>query len=650
MAGGNQTQAKTMAYDQTDILSTPEGYATPGQTAAVREYAKALLYGKGQQPVRHWTQAVSNIVSALVGGADLYGAGKRDRASDLYDANKLPRDMGDRGPSSTAMVLGPQAGAAPPMRAPPVSPLASGYQSEGDDAPKVVSQGTGSILPGGERILGWDPPVPAGAPGAGAALPFSGEPVNAPPEGENAPAAIARALAAGGKAGLGGPPPFPGGGVATKAPFDPATGQVVIPPGLVPHRIPVTRDSFVNTAASQRLTPEMKKLVTDQYYGQRQPLQMAIPGGAVLINPRDPTQQMPMYDIGESEVEAKGAKIKQKYQMVPDGKGGFVQKIIPRVEPGEPASRGAPAPASKASTPPSLDDVPGILQYAPTEEPPPGMLGAKPPVGAQTAQLPPVLDRMIDAVTEKEISQKQREHINVKDFDSFDKKYTTVTNAGEDAAKLSPMISLARQAIEDPKYYSGIGADLVVNYKRLMAQVGSDPNAAAANELFDKITSGAILGDMRATLQGLGQVRVAEIDLLSKAMANRYNSVPANRAVLDLMERTHKQASFLSDRASDYREGWRWDDKGKPYKTGEAPTYAGLSTTLKKFIEKMPTLPKEKILEYNRLFDKEGYDSEKYKSIRADLGSAASGKPSTGAPAAAEPPPPPGTTRLPTPK
>src|SRR5882672_3696235 len=86
--------------DEENLLSTPSNYATPSQIANVRDYAKALLYGHGQQPVKHWTQGLSNIVSALVGGSDLYKADKQDRASDLFDAGKAPRVPGDTGQAS----------------------------------------------------------------------------------------------------------------------------------------------------------------------------------------------------------------------------------------------------------------------------------------------------------------------------------------------------------------------------------------------------------------------------------------------------------------------------------------------------------------------------------------------------------------------
>jgi hypothetical protein len=73
--------------DNSNYLSTPSEYATPSQIRSTQDYAKALLYGSGQQPVHHWTQGLSNMVSALVGGNLDYRTGQRERASELSDAD-----------------------------------------------------------------------------------------------------------------------------------------------------------------------------------------------------------------------------------------------------------------------------------------------------------------------------------------------------------------------------------------------------------------------------------------------------------------------------------------------------------------------------------------------------------------------------------
>ena len=67
--------------DVEDYLPTPPGYATPEQLSYARDYAKYLQMGAGQQPVKHWTQGVSNMVSALVGGLGAHSADALQRAA-----------------------------------------------------------------------------------------------------------------------------------------------------------------------------------------------------------------------------------------------------------------------------------------------------------------------------------------------------------------------------------------------------------------------------------------------------------------------------------------------------------------------------------------------------------------------------------------
>src|ERR1700688_2024807 len=73
--------------DNSNFLSTPSEYATPSQIKSTQDYAKALMYGNLHQPVQSWTQGLSNMVGALVGGNMNYNAGKQERASQMYEAN-----------------------------------------------------------------------------------------------------------------------------------------------------------------------------------------------------------------------------------------------------------------------------------------------------------------------------------------------------------------------------------------------------------------------------------------------------------------------------------------------------------------------------------------------------------------------------------
>lgn len=92
--------------DNSNFLSTPDGYATPNQLKEMRDYGAALLYGKMQQPVQHWSQGVSNMVSALVGGGLDYNAAQKEKAAEAgFGKNYMPPDplAGNSTPSGTKM-------------------------------------------------------------------------------------------------------------------------------------------------------------------------------------------------------------------------------------------------------------------------------------------------------------------------------------------------------------------------------------------------------------------------------------------------------------------------------------------------------------------------------------------------------------------
>jgi len=97
-----------MALDPSNFLSTPQGYATPQQVGgaqqlaetvatpqqiqAMYDYAKALKSSSTDQPVHAWTQGVSNVVKALMGGVETNRAADAERQRFGAQANAIPGD------------------------------------------------------------------------------------------------------------------------------------------------------------------------------------------------------------------------------------------------------------------------------------------------------------------------------------------------------------------------------------------------------------------------------------------------------------------------------------------------------------------------------------------------------------------------------
>lgn len=587
-----------------DYLPTPSNYATPDQLKSVREYAQALLYGKGQQPVHHWAQGLSNVVSALVGGKDLYNAGQSETASRRFaTAASQPMDPGDE----TA---------------------AHHYQVDHSQTPT-----------GGQPLA------------------FNGDPADGPGgNAPDAPAAITRAL------GLtSSQPPLTAPGAPAKVPaprvaMDPTSGQAIIQPGLAPHKVPVTRQQLLEAQSSPWISPEQKKFIQDAYYSQRQPIALPTMGGSVLINPKDPTEQQYIPELNKGNIKGRGGtEFPAPWYVDANRKPHYLTPDDPEGSPTQQAPQGNQ----------SLDDIPDLMKFAPDEgqaAPPaarpaaapagaaapegspasvvqrgfgqvrdainsgdmdpqganninPTMLGQGPPGSdsrVQTAQLIPKVFQ--DFLTEQDKRQTEYEantEFAKEDVKSVMKKYDDIANVGKKAQLSLPVLKEARRLIEDPNFQQGFGADFRVDLQKVKALFGVNPKAAAANEAFEKIISGNILKDLGIELGGLGQVRVAEIDLLKRAAASKYNTLPANRAVLDLMIKAHEQANNVSKVTNAFMQGARLDKdgnlivdaKGHPILQHDRPTNAGLDAFVKKYVDKHPLLTDDEIKNYNKTFD-----------------------------------------------
>jgi hypothetical protein len=91
-----------------------------------------------------------------------------------------------------------------------------------------------------------------------------------------------------------------------------------------------------------------------------------------------------------------------------------------------------------------------------------------------------------------------------------------------------PQLDLLKEQMNDPNFFSGAGEKYNLLYKRLKSAVGIDPEAAVPQEYLRKATAANVLSSLGA-LKGLGQIRVAEINMAREAAASPENSIPANK-------------------------------------------------------------------------------------------------------------------------
>lgn len=193
-----------------------------------------------------------------------------------------------------------------------------------------------------------------------------------------------------------------------------------------------------------------------------------------------------------------------------------------------------------------------------------------------------------------------KKHSQEKDIDAYQKKSDLLIDVGQRAKSSREMIAFARKLIDDPQFYSGTARGLVLDVKKIEAFLKNN-NAALPMEAFQKIISGQLLEDMKISLQGLGQVRVAEIELLQKAAAAGDLTPQANRMILDLMIKAHDRVGAVGDIAAGYQAGARWDSNGKvirgpdgqPQVFNTPPKQGELNGLVNRYYEKNPILTPE---------------------------------------------------------
>jgi len=132
-------------------------------------------------------------------------------------------------------------------------------------------------------------------------------------------------------------------------------------------------------------------------------------------------------------------------------------------------------------------------------------------------------------------------------------KYQSLVENGTKAQMEIPQLELLQEQMKDPNFFSGAGEKYNLLYKRLKSAVGIDPEVAVPQEYLRKATAANVLSSLGA-LKGLGQIRVAEINMAREAAASPENSVPANQLLVEISKRTHQRNADIAEMAQSYKE------------------------------------------------------------------------------------------------
>lgn len=408
------------------------------------------------------------------------------------------------------------------------------------------------------------------------------------------------------------------------------------------------------------------KYAMESYYGQYQPQSVGIPGGNLIYDPRT-KQQMPLYSIENGSLKAGDVESPFQYQTKPDGKGGYVRTIIPTQSPGgaqQPPPQAGPqgAPVAPQGAPQSPGGAPGAAPGgAPSQIPsigPPlkfsgddegtsigpgeapdiitkGPEAVKGDAGAALANQPPSQalsfaetkttpgapsgvggaapdlynmspGELANWSQQRQINTEASKEFNKQDIEGQAKDFDSLQKIQQNAYNLDTQINMAKSIVQDPRFIQGPGADLKLGWNKALTFLGDEKSEqrVALSNAFDKLIASNVLADMRSKLEGLGQVRLAEINLLNQSTASKYNTVGANMAILDVADRFQKQAEQMGNVANLYMQGQRWDAQGNPVQgnTGDRPTRAGMQQVVNSYLANHPLFSKEEIADYTQRF------------------------------------------------
>lgn len=134
------------------------------------------------------------------------------------------------------------------------------------------------------------------------------------------------------------------------------------------------------------------------------------------------------------------------------------------------------------------------------------------------------------------------------DADAFQKQYTGIQTAGQNAITGMQKAQLLKNATLDPNFYSGPLSDYVKTYRQFQSVFGSNPGTAAPAELFTKVANDMLQEQIKSMGQsGVGRVLQAEVNIMKQSIATLGNTALSNRALAEIVSRTYQHAQEIAD-------------------------------------------------------------------------------------------------------
>lgn len=163
----------------------------------------------------------------------------------------------------------------------------------------------------------------------------------------------------------------------------------------------------------------------------------------------------------------------------------------------------------------------------------------------------PTLDNLQQYNREQKAATKGAEETATAQAKRYDDMYAQINDKTNNAYDLLSKVQMQERLLKDPKLYTGFGSNMVLNARKLLAGLGIDPGAASPTEVYNKIRADSNLDSLKL-LQGLGQIRVAEIQLINQANGDMSNTRQANLAVNEISKRVISRAIHVGELAKEY--------------------------------------------------------------------------------------------------
>jgi hypothetical protein len=156
--------------------------------------------------------------------------------------------------------------------------------------------------------------------------------------------------------------------------------------------------------------------------------------------------------------------------------------------------------------------------------------------------------------------------------------FVGLQKAGRNAVGQLGTLDQMEKLIEDPNFYSGVGAEkFALPLKQAVARFGGDPNAAASMETFRALSNKSVLDSMGGSL-GTGFSN-ADRDFVVGQTQNLGNTPEGNKQLIQIQRQVVKRTQQIAGFARDYAA-----------KNGRID--AGFDAALSQWAEKNPLFPR----------------------------------------------------------